>query len=121
MKTGMRPALQAFTHFGSKFDETVAWYLLNGYFYSGPELFVLACKHSRDALIENREINKLDNLDCWYIQYVSGEIKRLFDLIPEEKEWVVFERWGRTDRKAFKFDRIKQRICYGITRHTEST
>ena len=112
----MNPALQAHTHFGDRFDEVVAWYMLNGYVYAGEDLFVLAQKHNKNALIERKEIKELDILDCWYIQYVSGEMVRLFDIVPEEKEWVVFERWGKSSRKAVEFNKIKQRICYGRTR-----
>jgi hypothetical protein len=112
---GENPVIQAHTHFGVDFDEVIAWYMLNGYIYSGDDLFVLACKHNKDAVIRDREIKELDKLDCWYIQYASGDLKRLFELVPEEKEWVVFERWGKNNKKAFKFDKIKLRICHGST------
>lgn len=112
----MYPILVADTHYGDKFDEIVAWYMLNGYVYSSPEVFIMACEHSKEALMANREINNLDKLNSWYIQYIAGDISRVFDICPHPKEWIVFERWGKGKRKAVKFDRIQQRICYGRTR-----
>lgn len=112
----MNPAIQASTHYGDRFEEILAWYMLNGYVYSSPEVFIMACEHNKDALIADIEIKKLDKLDTWYIQYVAGDIKRIFDVCPFEKEFVVFERWGRSRRKVVEFNRIKQRICYGRTR-----
>lgn len=121
MSGTMNPAIQASIHYGAKFDEIIAWYMLNGYVYSSPEVFVMACEHSKEALIEDREIKKLDKLDSWYIQYVAGEVKKIFDVCPFEKEWVIFERWGKSKRKVIQFSRIKQRFTNGRTKNTKST
>lgn len=114
--TGTKLIMQARTHYGDRFDEIIAHYMLNGYVYIGPELVVLAQEHSKSQLMQ--ESKKLDKLDAWYIQYVAGDMKRLFEIIPDRKEWVVFERWGNRERKAYKLDKLQRRICHGLTRTT---
>jgi len=99
-------------YFGADFDRVLAWYLEFGYVYSGKEIFVLACIHNKNSILERKLNNVLDFCDCWYIQYVSGDIKRLFEIMPEEKEWAVFERINKNP-KVYKTSDLKRIINYG--------
>lgn len=103
---------KARAYFGKDFHRVLEWYLEFGYVYSGKELFVLACIHNKEQILSRKPNKELDKLDCWYIQYVSGDIKRLFEIVPEEKEWAIFERAGKKP-KIYKTADIKRRFNYG--------
>jgi hypothetical protein len=97
------------SHFGrERFDEVVAWYMMNGYVYFGDDAIILAQKCNKSSMCsKNNEQKELDKDDAWYVQYAAGQINRFFELCPEPLEWVVFERWGKKDKKAFKYDRME--------------
>lgn len=99
---------KAKAYFGKDFNDRVAWYLEHGAVYSDERLFVLACIHSKDGLMSGKENKKLDKRDCWYIQYASGDIKRLFEIMPEEKQWAVFDRRGKL--RCYNLDKIRKKL-----------
>jgi hypothetical protein len=103
-------SLQARVFFGAEFDEIVGWYMENGVIYSDQTLFVMACKHNRNLLLERNVEKDLDIYDAWYIQYVSGSIKRLFEIMPEELEWVIFERHEGEAPRCYKLNRIRKKL-----------
>ena len=111
---------EAKAFFGKEFDRVLAWYLEYGYVYSGKELFVLACIHNKNQVLERKPNKELDKLDCWYVQYVAGDIKRLFEIVPEEKEWAIFEREGKKP-SVYKTADIKRRVNYGKPKTTTNT
>lgn len=104
------PYQQAMTHFGDEFSNVMQWYLEWGYVYIGPDLFLLACAHDKDHLINVKK--SVDICDCWCIQYAYGNIKRIFEVCPFEKEWVVFKRLGSDKYRVYNFKKMKRRI-YG--------
>jgi len=104
----MRRQAQAF--FGDDFERVLLWYIENGVVYSDETLFVMACKHNKDALLERNNEKVLDFTDSWYIQYVSGDIKRLFEIMPEEKEWAIFERKENEPPRCYKLSRIRKKL-----------
>lgn len=109
--------MKARSHFGcDRFDEVLAWYMLHGYLYIGPDAVILAQVHSKSSLLNEQK--GLDKNDAWYIQYATGNIKRFFEVCPFPLEWVVFERRFKEGRRAYKFDKLKQRLHYGRTRTT---
>jgi hypothetical protein len=96
--------------FGDKFDAVFSWYLDNGVVYSDSTLFVMACKHNKDMLL-NKNIEKvLDKVDSWYVQYVAGDIKRLFEIMPEEMEWAIFERHEDEPPRCYNLSRIRKKL-----------
>ena len=101
---------QAQAFFGDKFDAVFSWYLENGVVYSDSKLFVMACKHNRDMLLERNVEKVLDFEDSWYIQYVSGDLKRLFEIMPEEMEWAIFERHLNEKPRCYKLSRIRRKL-----------
>ena len=110
------------TRFGEDFQSLLDWYLENGFVYSGKELFVLACMHNKDAVLKRKVEIELDKVDCWYVQYAVGDLKRLFEIMPEHKEFVVFEREGINRKpKVYRTDQLQRRLCYGKGRLTTTT
>jgi hypothetical protein len=104
--------MKARSHYGcNRFDEVVAWYMLHGYIYIGPDAVILAQPQNKASLLGMD--NCLDKIDCWYIQYATGNKKRFFDVCPFDLEWVVFERRDEANRKVYKFETLKKRLCYG--------
>jgi hypothetical protein len=101
---------QAQAFFGDKFDAAFSWYLENGVVYSDSKLFVMACKHNRDMLLERNVEKVLDFEDSWYIQYVSGDLKRLFEIMPEEMEWAIFERREDEPPRCYNLKRIRRKL-----------
>lgn len=114
-----KPVMSAVSRFGCEnFDQIVAWYMLNGYIYIGPEAFILAQKCSKSSILNEQKV--LDKTDCWFIQYASGEINRFFEVCPEELEWVCFQRGFKGRYRFYKFDKLRKRLQNGITRHSEA-
>jgi hypothetical protein len=105
-------------HFGKRFDEVLAYYMLHGYVYIGPDAVILAQTGSYSWWINRNNI--LDKTDSWYIQYATGNIKRFFEVCPFDLEWVIFERRFEKTRKAYKFSKLKERLNYGSTRPPET-
>lgn len=104
------PIQKAAILYGNNLPELIGWYLDNGFIYSGSDLFFMATKHNHDRLINKEELNKLDKVDCWYVQYVAGNISRIFDICPEELEWIVFEREASEGIRCYKFNRLKKKL-----------
>ena len=101
---------QAEAFYGDKFDAILRWYMKNGVVYSDSSLFVMAIKHNKEMLLERNSKKVLDFTDSWYIQYVSGDIKRLFEIMPEEKEWAIFERHEDEPPRCYKLNRIRKKL-----------
>jgi hypothetical protein len=105
---GMHRQAQAF--FGDNFSALLLWYVENGVVYSDETLFVMAIKHNKEMLLERNNEKVLDFTDSWYIQYVSGDIKRLFEIMPEEKEWAIFERHENEAPRCYNLNRIRKKL-----------
>ena len=107
------------SHYGKHFQTLFDYYLQNGIVYSDKYIFVMAMLHNKNFLMENKKQNNLDKLDCYYIHYAIGDMKRLFEIAPKKVEWVVFER-GNKPLKCYKYERIRS-LIYGQTTNTAST
>jgi hypothetical protein len=106
----LRPVEEARVYFGEGFDETLLFYLENGVVYSDDELFVFGIKLNKSKVLERKDTNNLDKLDAWYVQYASGNIKRLFQIMPEELEWAIFERHLNEKPRCYKLSRIRRKL-----------
>jgi hypothetical protein len=42
--------------------------------------------HNKELLEGKKTEKELDKLDCWYVHYAAGDIKRLFEICPYELE-----------------------------------
>lgn len=111
-KDGKRlaPLEDARAYYGAGFDEMLAFYLVNGLIYSDKELFVLGIMLNKDKVMERKDTNNLDKLDAWYVQYASGNIKRLFQIMPKELEWAIFERHEGEKPRCYNLNRIQRKI-----------
>lgn len=97
----MTPIERTILALGNDFEEVFRYYLDHGYIYIGPDLFVMA--------EERKSKKELDISDIWYIQYACGNIKRIFDICPSEKEYVQFERMDDKPR-TYSFKKLKERF-----------
>ncbi len=116
--------MQAREHLKGHYDRLVAHYMVHGYIYFGNDAVIMAKPMNKLGLMEefddsdeNLVKKELDKDDCWYVQYASGQINRFFEVCPFPLEWIVFERWGTTRRRAYKFDRIARKYN-GRTRYS---
>jgi len=118
-----RPIDQAKECYGSNFFEIVDDLMERGYVYSGADAFAMAMPHSRAVLMEPNLNKDLDKCDCWFIQYVSGDIKRLLDILdnlPLKFEWIVFNR--RDGKyKEYNLERLNEKSKNTKSPATSST
>ena len=108
----MKPLDHAKDWFGSTFYEILDYYLDRGYVYSGPEAFGMALPHNKDLLMRSGLNKELDKCDCWYIQYVAGDIGRLLQLLsdlPHDFKWIVFNR-DDGDYKAYDLKKLMEKF-----------
>ena len=114
-----RPVDIAMDLFGPEpFYQLMDFYLQNGYIYSGEDAFAMAMPHSKDSLLGLNLNNKVDKLDCWLIQYVAGDLRRLLQLLDDlafKPEWIVFER----DDEDIRFSEENKYKVYNLKRLTE--
>jgi hypothetical protein len=97
-------------YYGTEFDEMLGWYLANGVVYNDKDLFVLAIRLNKDDALARKTTKDLDKLDAWYVQYASGNIKRLFQIMPEELEWAIFERHEGEKPRCYNLNRIRRKL-----------
>lgn len=95
-------------YFGDNYLEILEYYFLNGYVYSDNRLLILAIPHNKDNILNNN--NDLDFCDCWYVQYASGDLKRAFEIMPYEMEWLVFDRGDSKPNKVYNLNKIRDKI-----------
>ena len=107
-----KPIQLAIDRYGNELEELLTHYSINGVVYSDDRLFVLAIMHNKDLLSGKKTEKDLDKLDCWYVHYAAGDIKRLFEIAPYDLEWAAFERGDFKPLKFYKLDRIR-RLIYG--------
>ena len=107
----LTPLQDAKAFFGEvRFDEMLAFYFKNGVVYSDKELFVLGIMLNKEDALARKTTNNLDKLDAWYVQYASGNIKRLFQIMPEEMEWAIFERHEGEKPRCYNLNRIRRKL-----------
>jgi hypothetical protein len=99
-------------HFGSDFEALFDYYLEYGIVYSDQETFTMAVIHDKDYLLGKKSEKEIDKRDCYYVHYHAGDLKRLFDIMPEPMEWVVFDRITDQPMKCYNIERIR-RLIYG--------
>ena len=104
-----QPIQLAIDRYGSEFEELLTHYSTNGVVYSDNRVFVMAMMHNKDFLMGKKSEKELDKLDCWYIHYAAGDIKRLFEIAPYEMKWALFER-NNDKLKCYNLDRIRRLI-----------
>ena len=109
------PIQMAIDRYGNELEELLTHYSTEGVVYSDNRVFVMAVMHNKELLEGKNSEKELDKLDCWYIHYAAGDIKRIFEICPYELEWVAFERGDFKPLKFYKLDRIR-RLSYGRRR-----
>ena len=71
------------------------WHVRHGVVFSDGKCLLCAYATRRDYLgsVANEIESKkgLDNPDCWYVSFASGEINRAFDHFPP-LEWIAYRR-----------------------------
>lgn len=115
-----QPIQLAIDRYGSEFEELLTHYSTNGVVYSDNRVFVMAMMHNKDFLMGKKSEKELDKLDCWYIHYAAGDIKRLFEIAPYEMKWALFER-DNDKLKCYNLDRIRRLINGRQEKETSST
>tara|TARA_R100000353_G_C6495402_1_gene192789 strand:+ start:34 stop:366 length:333 start_codon:yes stop_codon:yes gene_type:complete len=105
------PIQKAIDRYGNELEELIRHYSTTGVVYSDNRLFVMAVMHNKEILQGKNFKKGLDKLNCWYVHYAAGDIKRLYEICPYELTWVAFER-GDKPLKFYKLDRIR-RLSYG--------
>ena len=114
-----KPIQLAIDRYGSKFEELLTHYSTNGVVYSDNRVLVMEMMHNKDLLFGKKSEKDLDKLDCWYVHYAAGDIKRLFEIAPYEMKWAVFERENQK-LKCYDLDRIR-RLINGQNKNSQAT
>jgi hypothetical protein len=89
----MKPVFTAkkmFEGHDERFIDVLDDHLTSGWVYSGDDCFVMA-KTISSTLLESC-LNKPLDTDMWFIYIYAGNLKRVLELIPFEKEYVGFRR-----------------------------
>ena len=108
----MTPAEHARKAYGNSLPELMDYYMDNGYIYSGPDAFALAMPHSTKILLGQDTNKTVDKCDCWFVQYASGDLRRLMEMlnkVPIKLEYIVFAR-DDGDNKVYNLEKFNVRI-----------
>jgi hypothetical protein len=110
---GVLTPLQEFKAFyGDKWRVMREIYCEAGYFYCGPDMCICAFKTTRKKLEEKKFEISVDSPDTWYIHFLSGEIKRAFEIAPIELPHVAWERRMNGNTRIVETAKIRRR--YGF-------
>lgn len=100
----MRTAVPAFVRAAMVYEretcahtltEDLEWYLLNGFVFSRPDLFIMGrpvMRNARQELITGWHRFPDAECDCWHVYLSAGNIVRAWDFMPWPLDWVSFER-----------------------------
>jgi hypothetical protein len=84
------------------FLEDLAFYMENGYVYSGRDFFIMARPITRrdDGFVLDYGFN-YRNPNAWFVYLAAGKncLKRFIDIAPFKTEWVC---WHKDKAKDFK-------------------
>jgi len=118
LETPRTPYEEAKWCFGEFFDAEVEYYMQNGFVYSGSDAFAMAIPHSSSSLMGQNLNKEIDMCDCWFVQFVSGRLDRLIQLLdglPYDFDKIVFER----DDEDIRFSEEHRYKCYDLSRLRE--
>ena len=104
----MTPAQRAQEFLGEESYSIMDQHLDYGFIYSGSDAFALAMPHSVDLLLRPDLNKKVDKCDCWFVQYVTGDLKRLFQLLdetPHDFKYIVYGR-NNKDYKVYELEKL---------------
>jgi len=104
--------------YGKDLGALIHHYSINGIVISDDKVFAMCVLHNKDVLQEKKSEKELDKLDCWYVHYAAGDLKRLIQFFPYDADWVAFERGEDKPLKFYNLKRIT-RLIY--VRHNNSS
>ncbi len=78
------PIQMAKDRYGNELEELIRHYSAEGVVYSDNRLFVMAIMHNKELLEGKNSEKELDKLDCWYVHYAAGDIKRVYGFCPDQ-------------------------------------
>lgn len=96
------------------FSAYVEQHLLAGFVFSTPDFFVMGRPVKSDGYTEEIgnpwHVYKAEECDCWYVHAMSGDLNKVFDILPWPMEWLAFERLrgGRRDMVVCKLADIRR-------------
>ena len=91
-----------------RFIDVLDDHLTNGWVYSGEDCFIMASLDSRSALL-GFDLNKPLDTDTWFVYVYVGNLKRVLELIPFDKEYVAFRRNNGTV-KIYDMQKLVQKL-----------
>ena len=104
------------------FGEDLAFYLSNGYVYSGRDLFIMGRPITRrdDGFVLDYSF-KFNNPNAWFVHLAAGEggLRRFLDVAPFKLEWVCWHKnkTDRTELNYYNWDKYKGKVDkYGINK-----
>lgn len=109
------PIQKAADRYGKDLGGLIHHYLIHGMVISDDKVFAMLVLHNKDILTGKKTEKELDKLDCWYVHYAAGDLKRLFKLLPYEAEWAAFERGDDKPLKFYNLQRLR-RLIHGRKR-----
>ena len=113
MNKGRRPIDEAKEdHYDAKsprsFGEDLAFYMANGYVYSGDEMFVMArpvSKRDIRFVLEYRFTFKRETWDTWFVYLGVGDsVTRFFDIAPFKLPFVSWHRREDPRPKVWRWE-----------------
>ena len=90
------------------FEDEIWTHLAMGWVYSGDDAFVIATEEQHDDLL-GFGLNKDLDTDTWFVYLYAGDLRRVLELIPHQKEWVAFRR-DNGPIKFYKMEKLLNRI-----------
>jgi hypothetical protein len=107
------PAQKGFDFYGEElFYKVLDLHLMFGYVYASPDYFVMGRPVPKTVSYEDMlDITKtytLSECDAWCIYFLSGDIKKVWEILPFDLPYIVFERKGST--KIYLLEKLKRTI-----------
>lgn len=86
-------------------------HFLHGYVVSTPQLFMMGrpvCRCWPHARIVDPSFNIRARRNCWHVYLASGDLARMFDLMPFPLLFISFERMNAL--RIYRTDALRRRI-----------
>ncbi len=88
-------------------ESLIADYLNCGVVYSSDRGFMLVRRCKWNGQFPDFYADKKD---AWFVQIASGDLAYLFDRLPQQLDWVVFQRHGMQRFKAYNSSNLHKKL-----------
>jgi hypothetical protein len=106
------------------FTTYLDWHSKHGFVFITPDFFCMGRHVRRDApvadICEPTHLFTKEESDCWYVHAASGDMRKMWSILPWELPWIAFERWreGKLELAFFLTELLKRHIPPDLSHET---